>query len=220
MLRTIVLLLLLLNSAYFAWSHGSLAALGLAPVSQREPQRLSQQVKPEAVRLLSEQEARQLETASTTPSKPPECLQAGIFDAEHEAQLRQTLEAMALPPSSWTLVPIVKPGRWIVYMGRFANSEALEKKRTELGLLKIRLEKLRNPALEPGLSLGGYETQAAANAVLPDLTRRGVRTARVMPELAEVRGVMLRLSAVDEGLRARLPELKPKLAGKTLITCR
>jgi len=47
MLRLLILLLLLANAAYFAWSHGALAQLGLAPTHQTEPERLLQQVQPE-----------------------------------------------------------------------------------------------------------------------------------------------------------------------------
>jgi hypothetical protein len=47
MLRLLILLLLLANVTYFAWTQGALAKLGLAPAHQSEPERLQQQVKPE-----------------------------------------------------------------------------------------------------------------------------------------------------------------------------
>jgi hypothetical protein len=53
MLRLLVLILILANGAYFAWSEGLLRAYGFAPAQQREPQRLAQQIKPEALRVLS-----------------------------------------------------------------------------------------------------------------------------------------------------------------------
>ena len=53
MLRLLVLLLLLANGAFFAWSNGLLAPYGLAPTSQSEPQRLAQQIRPEAIHILS-----------------------------------------------------------------------------------------------------------------------------------------------------------------------
>ncbi|OGA98748.1 MAG: hypothetical protein A3E79_05760 [Burkholderiales bacterium RIFCSPHIGHO2_12_FULL_61_11] len=65
MLRALVLALLLANLGYFAWTQGLLAAYGFAPASQSEPQRLSQQIRPEAMQLLTPGEARQLE------GKPP-----------------------------------------------------------------------------------------------------------------------------------------------------
>jgi len=46
MLRIVVLILLLSNGAYYAWSHGMLGA-SLTPVIDGEPQRLKQQIHPE-----------------------------------------------------------------------------------------------------------------------------------------------------------------------------
>ncbi|HEY0886794.1 MAG TPA: hypothetical protein VGE20_16000 [Ramlibacter sp.] len=60
MLRLVVLLLVLANAGYFAWSQGLLAAWGFAPAATGEPQRLREQIKPEALRLLREEEARRL----------------------------------------------------------------------------------------------------------------------------------------------------------------
>ena len=41
MLRWAVILLVLANAGYFAWSQGHLRALGWGPVEQREPERLA-----------------------------------------------------------------------------------------------------------------------------------------------------------------------------------
>ncbi len=222
MLRFLVLTLLLLNGLYFAWSHGLLQAYGFAPAQQIEPQRLAQQIKPESVQLLSAKAQPQLaEPPAVTPVAPVAraCWQAGVFDQAQAARLREALVAAALPADAWSLDPVVQPGRWIVYMGKFANVEALEKKSNELAALKLKVEPLSDPALRPGLSLGAFETQAAANARLAALTQRGVRTARVLPERAEVRGLLLRLPAADEALRAKAQALQPLLADKPLTPC-
>ena len=55
MLRLLVLALLLANIGYFVWSQGLLAAYGLAPARQAEPERLAQQIRPEAMQLLAEE---------------------------------------------------------------------------------------------------------------------------------------------------------------------
>lgn len=219
MLRLIILLLLLLNAGYYAWSHGLLQALGLAPIQQGEPQRLAQQLKPEALRPLSADELRLAETPPPRVLvKPPVCLQAGLFNEAQSVALRRTLGSQ-LPAGAWLLDDAMEPGRWIVYMGKYANAAELAKKRAQLASLELKFEPLTNPALGLGLSLGGFETQAAAQAALEVFSRRGVRTARVVQERAEVRGTLLRLPAADEALRARLDELKPVLAGLVLRPC-
>ena len=52
MLRFFVLALLLANGVYFVWSQGYLRAWDFAPAQQTEPQRLTQQVRPESVQIL------------------------------------------------------------------------------------------------------------------------------------------------------------------------
>jgi len=218
MLRLLVLLLLLLNAGYYAWSQGLLRAYGWAPAEQSESQRLAQQIHPQAIHVLSAEEARRIEQAALTPPKPPECLQAGLFDEAQTDTLRKALDA-TLPAGGWTLETTVEPARWIVYMGKFPNRAALEKKRAELLKLKLRLQPLDNADLEPGLSLGRFETQAQAQAELKDLQRRGVRTAHVAQEKPEVRQSMLRIPAADEALKPKLEELKPALGDKPLRSC-
>ncbi|MBK0391300.1 SPOR domain-containing protein [Ramlibacter algicola] len=214
MLRVLVLLLLLANGAWFAWARGDLQAFGLAPAAQSEPHRLQQQIRPEAIRVLSADEARRIETAA----RGPECLQAGPLDDAAAGPLRQSLASW--PAGSWTLEPVAEGGRWIVYMGKYPNDENVARKKSELRQIGVAFETLANAELEPGLSLGGFPTQAEANAQLERLAARGVRTARVMQERAPVSGWKLTLPALDDALRARVDDVRPALGGKTLRPCR
>lgn len=221
-LRLLVLLLLLANGGYFAWTRGLLAGYGFAPTTQAEPQRMDQQIRPQAMRLLTPAEARQVESVSAAPTAAQpgtECLQAGLFNEQQTGVLRPLLES-TLPPGSWALESSVEPARWILYMGKFANEEALGKKRGELRQLKVSFESVTNPTLSPGLSLGQFSQKADAEAELAKIATRGVRTARVVQERAEVRGQVLRVARVDSALKAQLESLKPQLEGKALQTCR
>jgi hypothetical protein len=218
MLRLVVLLLLLANGAYFAWSRGYLLPWGAGPAQQAEPQRLAQQVRPDAIRILPAEEVRRIEAAAPTTGRAAECLQAGLLDEAQAGAVRPLLEAW--PAGSWTLEPVVEPARWIVYMGKYLTPEHVDRKKAELRQLGIVFEPLSNAALEPGLSLGGYASEADAKRRMDALAERGVRTARVVQERAEARGQRLTLAAVDDALRARLDELRPALNGKPLRPCR
>ena len=235
MLRLIVLLLILANGIYFAWSQGLFRAWEFAPAQHTEPQRVAQQLRPENLRILKAGEARGAETNAMVPppapapvpalleavvaTQPAECYEAGLFDDAQASTLRRTLEAR-LPAGSWLLVSAVEPARWIVYMGKYPNAEALAKKRQELASLNLKLEPINSASLEPGLSLGGFDTQAAANTALASLTKRGVRTAQVVRERPEVRGTLLRLGAVDTALKPKLDEVRAALSGKLLRLCK
>lgn len=219
MLRFLVLALLLANGAYFAWSQGLLRAYGFAPATTTEPQRLAQQVHPENLKILTAEEVKRLEAGPAPGAKTGECLQAGLFSEADGATLRSKLDSL-LPAGTWSLDAYVEPARWIVYMGKYPTADALAKKRVELAQRNVKFENVTNPALEFGLSLGGYDTQAAADTALDVLTRRGVRTARVVQDRFEVRSVLLKIAATDETLKAKLDDLKPALGGKTLRACR
>lgn len=239
MLRLAVVLLLLANAGYYAWSQGLLREWGFAPVDESEPQRMEQQIAPQNLRLLpqgrkagatapasapaSSAPAASASSGASAPAsaaaatEPQVCLQAGVFDARQADALRQT--AAALPEGSWSLESTPITGRWMVYMGRFPDEEVVTKKRAELRALKIPYDR-PGAALEPGLSLGRFSTEEAAQRGLALLVGQGVRTARVVQERADAPGFTLRLPAVAESQRSRVEAtLQPALAGKTLRSC-
>ena len=150
MLRLLALVLLLANGLYFAWGNGLLLAYGLGPAQQGEPQHMAQQIAPASIKLLKPEEFKQLEEQVKAEREPKECMEAGPFDAAQAAVLRQSL-ADALPAAVWALEEVHIVPRWIVYLGKYANAEALAKKRVEIAAMNLSLEPLENPALEPGL---------------------------------------------------------------------
>ena len=218
MLRFFVLALVLINGIFFVWSQGLLIDIGFAPAQQTEPQRVNQQINPDAIQLLNVQEQRQIETAVRLSAKPTECLQAGVFDETQALALREALTT-SFAAGSWVLESAEVPARWIVYMGKFANDEAVARKRNVLTGLRLKFEPLTNPELQLGLSLGVFQTKADAEAELSALNRRGVRTARVLLERAQTSGLTLRLPATNDAMRARLEAFKPLLGDKQLQPC-
>lgn len=218
MLRLIVLVLLLANAGFYAWSEGYLLAWGLGPTQQSEPQRVAQQVRPAAVRVLPAEELRSLEAQLAQAPRPPECLLSPMLAEADIASLRPVLDGF--PAGSWALEQAVEPARWIIYMGPYPGLEQVARKRAELRQLGISFDPLTNPALEPGLSLGSFPSESAANQQLATLAERGVRTARVAQERPEQRGQRLLLPAVDDSLRPRLDELRGVLNTKPLRPCR
>lgn len=228
LIRTAALTLLAANALYFGWSQGLLAPLGLGPASSSEPQRLEQQIRPEALRVTPSAAPAEAApgpsapaaptspstpatpVAAPTPSTATSCLQAGPFDPAQGEALRQALRGASLPDGSWTLESTAVPSRWIVYMGKFTEADALEKKRAELRALRVETAPITQPSLAPGLSLGVFSSNAGAQEHLAQLTRRGVRTARVVPEQTDNTATQLRLPAADDGLRAQVQPLISK----------
>jgi hypothetical protein len=214
-LRRLLLLLLAANLAWWAWAQGWMRPWGIGPVQQQEPHRLERQIQPAALRVLSASEAAGVAMASAPGAV---CLVSPPLDEAVVSALRRPLAAW--PPGSWSLDPAVEVGRWVVYMGKYPDAPALERKKAELRARGVAFEPLANPALEPGLSLGGFPTQDEAQDQLKALSERGVRTARVVQERPDLRGTALRLPALDDSLRPRLADLQPLLAGQLLRPCR
>ena len=237
MLRLAVIALLLANAGYYAYTQGWLRSAGLVTLEQAEPQRLQQQIRPETLKVLRAQGATNNPTpppapaaapAADTPASAPappaaapadagECLQAGVFDDKQATALRTA--AASLPPGSWTLEPTPITGRWMIYMGRFDDQDTLDKKRAELRARKVDFDRAGG-TLEPGLSLGRFSTEEAAQRGLTALNAQGVRTARVIQERQAATGFILKLPAVTDAQRQQwLATLRPAMAGKTLGSC-
>lgn len=246
MLRLTALLLLLANLGYFAWSQGHLSALGWAPADVREPQRLQQQVSPEKLQVLpvpAEASATAPAAAVTAlpaapatspePAAPPlpaaepsarstadgglACYQAGGFTPGQAQALRVVLATLPWAQNRWTLDEAVLPERWIVYMGRYADTEALNRKKAELRQLRVDFRDA--PTLMPGLALGTYSTEAAAQQALTELVPRGVRTARVVKEREEQKSLSLRLNGITPAQRAEVEGLQTAMSGRRLAPC-
>jgi hypothetical protein len=229
MLRLIVLVLLVLNLGYYTWGQGWLLAYGWGPDQQREPQRLAQQVHPEAVTILSNADvAAAQQSAASAPSAGASgaseplvatvCWQMADLDANQADTLRPLLKA-SFSDNAWGLDETRLPARWMVYMGKYTLAEDLAKKRDQLTQLKVPFSPLNNTAFSPGFSLGVFSSEDAANIALQDVARRGVRSAKVVQERPDILTYRLRLPTVGAADQAALEAIKVALPGKTLDVC-
>ena len=219
MMRMAFWVLLLANAAFFAWSGGYLRAFGFAPAVQSEPQRVQQQIHPEAIVLLNSQDLKKAEAQAREDAKPKECLLFGPFDDAQADKLRSALQGVSLAADAWQLNTVAVPERWVVYIGKFANAQALDKKRAELTLMNIKSDPVSAPHLTLGLSLGRFDTEANANQELDRLRKDGVRTARVMQERAASQSTLLKLPAATDSVKAQVLGLGEALAGKNPRSC-
>ncbi|GAA0742176.1 SPOR domain-containing protein [Ideonella azotifigens] len=223
MLRWLLVLLVVANLAVWAWTQPVIAEkLGLHALDpQREPERLARQVNAQALQLLSNGAASApAPAASTAPetiaasaatiaSEPASanavstaaagaaCLQAGPLSDQAYGEMTRQLQQLGLRSDGWVDIRRELPGRWAVYMGRFADADALQKKLEEVRRLRLPHEELVNHAtLSPGLTLGQFNSQAEAEGRLNQLQQRGVRTARVVALIEPVVQHQLRVETL------------------------
>jgi len=97
MLRALLVLLVIANLVFFAFSRGSLdGLLGLRSLGDREPERLANQVRPQTIRLLPVGGA-----ASAAPIDPGvSCFETPTFTAGDAAAVEAALAAN-LPAGAW-----------------------------------------------------------------------------------------------------------------------
>ncbi len=151
--------------------------------------------------------------------EPTACWQAGGFTEAQTEALRNALGQLGLPRNGWQFNEIRSGGRWIVYMGRYDNQEQVERKKAELREMNVTFRELSAAGLGPGLALGTYSSEAAAEKALAAIVRTGVRTARVAQERAESVSSTLRLPRITPTQRDAVAGLGALLAGKPLKRC-
>ena len=227
MLRALVLALLLVNGLYFAWGQGLLAAYGLAPARQAEPERLAQQIRPEALRLLAPGPTAPVPPLTAPPPTAAapntavageSCLQVGVFTDKQVNALRRRLQ-YSLPAGSWSFESSGEPDRWIIYMGKYVSKQAMNRKSLMLDQLGISHETPASPRLNPGLSLGSFNSKIEAEQALEQMAQRGLRSAKVVPERPELPNQWLKVPQANAAIRAKLEALKPLLVDKALQAC-
>lgn len=146
-----------------------------------------------------------------------QCLQVGLFTEAQTNAMRPRLQA-GLPAGSWSFVN-GKPVRWIVYMGKYINKDAMNKKRALLEQAGVPFETPDSAQLNPGLSLGNFKTKAQAEAALDKLAERGFRSAKVVPEHPETPTQWLRLPAVNPATQSKAKAVVLQVSGKPLQAC-
>jgi len=193
LMRALVLVLLLANAGFLAWREGWLApvvAWGVlpSPTEGREPQRLSQQVQPELIRLggpattaipiAPPASAPVVAAAPASAPVPTSCLEAGPIPVAERARLDEQLKGM-LPEGSWEWRPLERI--WWVAMGPYPDVDAIAKKRDELRRRGVQpTEERPAPNAAMLLVLGRHATPTSAQTQLDGLAARDVRTARVV----------------------------------------
>jgi len=98
MLRLAVLVLILANVGYYGWSNGLLAPWGFAPHTEREPERLKQQIAPQSLQIVAPGGAVNAGQAQKPPTPPtaPAMAPVAPVPSPPGAPMRQA--ARAAPP--------------------------------------------------------------------------------------------------------------------------
>lgn len=150
--------------------------------------------------------------AVATANATTRCMQAGPFDDDQSTVLSATL-ARTLPKDSWGMETSVQRGRWIIYSGKLADNDALEARRAELRQMKVAFREVNSKELQPGLVLGTFSAEASAQQGLKDVTRAGVKGAKVLEVRPDVSSHRLRLPKATEAQLSAAAQAIAKATG-------
>ena len=212
-MRTLFLLLVLANLAFYAWwRYGP-------PADAADPAPLARQIEPEKLKVVPASELPP--AAAAAPAKKTlACLEWGSFTLADAARAQQALEPLALGGRLAQRRTEELAGWWVFIPPQGSRQGAL-KKGAELRDLGIDDYFIVQEEGEHrwALSLGVFRSEEAAQARLTALRMRGVRSARVGPRETVVPKVWLQVKSVDAPLEARLKEIARQLEGSELKVC-
>lgn len=206
-IRLFFFLLVLANLVFFVWTQGYLGAAD----DGHEPQRLSQQLHAEKLRITRD--------AQASAAKPVE-LACRVINGLKPVEADTLKAAVEAAGGEAKVLPLAEATRHLVLIADLANKAAADKKSAEL--TRFGVEGHSAVALEEGryeVVLGSFDNEAAARSLLQGLIKRGVKSARV--DAREPPPLKARVEARAEAaiLLPQLPKLIAPFADATIGEC-
>ena len=210
-MRLTFFLLILLNLAFLVWSAGYLGTQDAG----REPERLSQQISPEKIRIVAE---RQATSANSDADPVAGCRlvnnlggdEASVLEKSLASNVGVTTKVLAGVPINtyWVLIPSL------------ASRPAADKKLAEIRKLGVDDAKIvENETLGPVIiSLGIFSTDKLAQDYLATMNKKGVRSAQVEIRQRPSHKVALEVRGATEPLQ-RLADMLTPYPGASLTEC-
>jgi len=207
-MRTLVVLLVLANLTLFGYIWLDSGAGG-------ERVRLSQQVQPEKIKLLTPQQVAALGPAKVA-SLADVCVEWGPMSDADRARAQTRLEPLDLGKLVTQRKVEVIANYW-VFIPPLANKAAVDKRVADLkaqGVRDILPVELGPQRL--AISLGVFRTEEAAQARLEALQAQGVKTAKVGPRAQSVQQTVLVVRDPPAQAVARLKEMQGDFQGSEI----
>jgi hypothetical protein len=244
----LLLVLLLANAGYWAWSQGWLRPTLPPPrAAESEPQRLALQQRAQWVSVVPGAAGSAAVSAARAAARV--CLEAGPFGGEGADEAAASAAALAwagpaaLAPggaapgsngaagSGWTLVNRPLPPAWWLSAGRYPEPAGRPRREAELRELKLGFEWVPVPAaaasaprgwadIAPALVVSRHASAAAAEAALAALPLPARRTLRIVAAPAGPARWWIQVREADSDLQARLAALPaPPAAARGFARC-
>jgi cell division septation protein DedD len=240
-MRTLALLLLMLDLALLGWLRGM---FGTAPSSGREPGRLEQQMAADRIRVLTDHDVQQLRhraaDAGTAASAPPtasstasatasaiaaseagSCVEVGDFAGDGAlVRFRDRLSDFKLNEKTVEQAQ-ESPGWYAVTMAGLKARADAERRAEELrqqGERDVLIVQAGNPN-HFSLALGAFRDREQARRMLARLERRGIKGAHLADNAVVMQTTRVRVRGIDAQTAAQLEALLRDFPQQKLQAC-
>ena len=159
--------------------------------------------------------------ASAAPAKTV-CRQIGPYGALETEALAQAQSALAQAGLKPKVLGTPVTEQWMVLLGPYPSQTAMRTALDEInqqGKVKVFAPVTDRPRFEPGISLGVFVNEAAAQEQLQIVRKQGVRGAKVVQRNAGMNRTVLRLPALTPDQLGALEKVSGQLGGQIVKTC-
>jgi hypothetical protein len=230
------------NGVLLAYGQG---LLGQPGDGAREPARLKNQLAPERMQQLTPTQARQAaqsaapapqaEVAAPLPEPAPEpapapvprnlvaCVQAGPFSTADARRFEARVARLGLTPRQSRIeIPYQEVTSRLVYLPPNGGREGAQRRVAELrerGVTNFFIMQNDTSPLRYAISLGVFKSDGAAQKLVADLQRQGVRGVRVLPRGPQVTRAGYQYRQIDADERDRLTGIADNYNGVEVTRC-
>jgi len=232
------------NGVLLAYGQGLLGQPGEAA---REPARLKNQLAPERMQQLTPTQARQAaesavpapqaEVPVPLPAPLPEpepapapvprnlvaCVQAGPFSTADARRFEARVARLGLAPRQSRIdMPYQEVTSRLVYLPPNGGREGAQRRVVELkerGVTNFFIMQNDTSPLRYAISLGVFKSDGAAQKLVADLQRQGVRGVRILPRGPQVTRAGYQYRQIDAGERDRLTGIADNYNGVEVTRC-
>jgi hypothetical protein len=234
------------NGVLLAYGQGLLGQPGDAA---REPARLKNQLAPERMQQLTPTQARQAaasaapppqaEVAAPLPEPAPApapvpvpvpvardlvaCVQAGPFSTADARRFEARVARLGLAPRQSRIeMPYQEVTSRLVYLPPNGGREGAQRRVAELrerGVTNFFIMQNDTSPLRYAISLGVFKSDGAAQKLVADLQRQGVRGVRILPRGPQVTRAGYQYRQIDADERNRLTGIADDYNGVDITRC-
>lgn len=239
MLKFVFWALLAANALLLAYGQGYLGELG---GGEHEPGRVENQLAREHLVQLTAVEAKRVVDATDAaqaappveapaPAPAPQapapdllaCVQAGPFSTADARRFESRIVSLKLASRQSSIeVPFQEVTSRLVYLPPNGGREGAQRRAAELkerGVDNFFIMQGDNP-LRYAISLGVFKTDGAAQKLVDQLQRQGVRGVRVLPRGPQGTRTAYQYRAIEPALRTQLAGIVDNYSDATLADCR